>query len=575
MPTQHDAISEVIERWRAGERPDADAVLRAHPELAGHKSLVLDLAYEEYCLRSAAGEAVSSSTFCDRFPNYQHSLQRLLCVHSYLAQHQSFASLAGTIAWPGPGDELLGFVIQEELGRGAMARVFLATQPALGNRLVALKLSAGRSSEAAILGKLKHPNIVPIFSVDVDPASGLTAICMEFLGSSTLCDVLDQAFALGETPSRAAAIRASIRDSRVAAPPRAALQERFWRSTPYVDWIVKIGVQLANALAFAHSKGVLHRDLKPSNVLITPTGSPLLLDFNLSFDPQLDDLRFGGTLPYAAPEQLRAIFGQQRNGAEPVEQRSDLFALGALLYQMLTGMPPFGDGAEANSSRAAAEAILARQAAGAEPLQQRLPAAGRAIASVIGRCLEFEPSKRPQSAAELAKQLAGCLSLRNRASRWSGRHRLSTICLGATLAVALLGGAWGLATRDPYPVREFNASVSSFNSRHFDDAILHLDNALAVNPADAKSLFARAQARQQQGDFLLASKDYDTAAARFISGHHSGVRCVLLGRGKSSWNGGGSWTTCHCRWFCNRRGLQQFGRQLTTNQSTRRGVAES
>ncbi len=106
-------------------------------------------------------------------------------------------------------------------------------QPALGNRLVALKLSAGRSTEAAILGKLKHPNIVPIFSVEEDPASGLTAICMEFLGSATLCDVLDQAFELGKTPGRVAAIRAAVRDSRVAASPRPALDERFWRSGTY------------------------------------------------------------------------------------------------------------------------------------------------------------------------------------------------------------------------------------------------------------------------------------------------------------------------------------------------------
>ncbi len=90
MQTRHDAISEVIERWRAGEQPDADAVLRAHPELAGQKSAVLDLAYEEYCLRAAAGESLHSSTFCDRFPGCQHSLQRLLCVHDYLNQDSVF-----------------------------------------------------------------------------------------------------------------------------------------------------------------------------------------------------------------------------------------------------------------------------------------------------------------------------------------------------------------------------------------------------------------------------------------------------------------------------------------------------
>ncbi len=86
------------------------------------------------------------------------------------------------------------------------------------------------------------------------------------------------------------------------------------------------------------------------------------------------------------------------------------------------------------------------------------------------------------------------------------------------MAGLLLSGAWGLATRDPYPVREFNAGVSSFHSHHFDDAILHFDNALAVNSTDAKLLFARGQARQQRGDFLLATKDYDAAAGLSSAG---------------------------------------------------------
>ena len=72
--------------------------------------------------------------------------------------------------------------------------------------------------------------------------------------------------------------------------------------------VLHLGAQMSRALAFAHSKGVVHRDLKPSNVLMTPSGKPMLLDFNLSYDQQTSGTRVGATLPYAAPEQLRGLF---------------------------------------------------------------------------------------------------------------------------------------------------------------------------------------------------------------------------------------------------------------------------
>ncbi len=111
----------------------------------------------------------------------------------------------------------------------------------------------------------------------------------------------------------------------------------------YVDGIVHPGVQLAEALAYTHSQGILYRDLKPSNVLLAPSGKPMLLDFNLSCDVQFDVNRVGGTLPYMPPEQIRDVRMPPADGRLTGDPRSDVFSLGVILYELLAGRLPFGD----------------------------------------------------------------------------------------------------------------------------------------------------------------------------------------------------------------------------------------
>src|SRR5207237_5810692 len=112
--------------------------------------------------------------------------------------------------------------------------------------------------------------------------------------------------------------------------------------------VLRIGRQLADALRHAHSQGILHRDLKPSNVLLTSDVVPMLLDFNLSSDEQTREMRIGGTLPYAAPEQLAAILTNRdarfddngriddKDRDDRVDARSDIFSLGVVLYELLS-----------------------------------------------------------------------------------------------------------------------------------------------------------------------------------------------------------------------------------------------
>jgi eukaryotic-like serine/threonine-protein kinase len=527
MESSHSPISEYVDRWRHGEAPSAQAVLRAHPELAKQKSVVLDLAYEEYCLRTEAGEQLVPSTFCDQFPTYRKSLERLLDVHELFGAN-AFGALARDFVWPRLGEEFLGFQLREELGKGALGRVFLASQPSMGNRLVALKLSRKGGREAEILGKLSHPNVVPVYSVHEDPESGLTAVCMPFLGTATLGDVIDRAL-VERRPVRARVIReAAAGEHAVAAAPSPTVRNRLCASPSYINAILGIGLQLARALRFAHSNGILHRDLKPSNMLLTPSGVPMLIDFNLSSDEQMSEMRVGGTLPYAAPEQLRAILAKEVGDTDEVDRRSDLFSLGVVIYELLTGELPFVDpGIESARPRSllaaspvetSARAILDRQAEGAIRLRERGYPMDPAAAAVVERCLQFDPRRRPQSAAELIQLVERALAPRRRVIRWAGHHR--ALSAGASLAVAgvLMATTIMLATRDPYYLREYRAGLASYAAQNFDDAIEYFSAALKERPGDAGILFARAQAFERQGQFMTAAQDYEAAANRSGSG---------------------------------------------------------
>src|SRR5262249_35902867 len=108
MRNADNLVLEVISSWRAGHQPPAPGFVSSHPSMGQQKSMVLDLAYEEYCLRRQAGEQLSPSTFCDKFPTYRRSLARLIEVHEFLESHPQVATLAENIEWPLPGERFLG-----------------------------------------------------------------------------------------------------------------------------------------------------------------------------------------------------------------------------------------------------------------------------------------------------------------------------------------------------------------------------------------------------------------------------------------------------------------------------------
>ena len=260
---------------------------------------------------------------------------------------------------PQVGDRFEGFDLVGELGRGAFGRVFLARQDDLARRFVALKITPQFSEESQRLAQLQHTNIVPIYSVH--RTERLQAICMPFLGPNTLGDLL-KTFELSRSlPLSGRAIVSTIAvrtaltiiDDTAALDGAAAVRGRSeiaaatcgsdvihrLGNMSYLNAAVWIMSHVADGLASSHEHGIVHRDLKPANILLTDDGEPLILDFNLATDRSAIDATaalIGGTLPYIGPEHLRAL----RDGGD-VGPESDIYSLGVILFQMLTGRLPY------------------------------------------------------------------------------------------------------------------------------------------------------------------------------------------------------------------------------------------
>ncbi len=510
-----ELFSELRNSWKRGDPVKVEALLARHPEMTPDKSFLLDLLYEEYCLRLEAGKAVDPDEFCQRFPGYRSSLARLLDAHHFLEDHLPLLEADQPTRWPAAGDSFLGFTLLRELGQGAFGRVFLAREPALGNRLVVVKFSLRGAAEAEVLGKLRHPNIVPVHSVKEDPSSRLTAVCMPYLGAATLCDVLDHVFRDTHRPTGANEILEAVTRSAGAAEETvhgAPAADRRLRSGTYVEGITHLAVQLADALAFVHALGICHRDLKPSNVLMTASGRPMLLDFNLSSDERLAVNPMGGTLPYMSPEQLRATDPDQRSQATPIDSRSDLYSLGVMLYELLAGSHPFAPLPVKLSSRELRAYLLDRQRTGVEPLRRFNSQVDKPLARLIERCLAYDRHDRPPSSAELAALLRKRLSWPRRALRWAVLHPRAGAIASTLLLTVAISITYALSLREPYHQRQLSQGLESYRHGDYNRAIQYFDRALQADAGLGDAYYYRGRAYQRAGRFDLALVSYEKSA---------------------------------------------------------------
>ncbi|WP_051193135.1 serine/threonine-protein kinase [Nocardia jiangxiensis] len=312
-----------------------------------------------------------------------------------------------------PGATVDDFDLLLPLGQGAFARVFLARQRSLG-RMVAVKISHDRGAEPQTLAQLDHDHIVRVFDQRQITDQHLKLMYMQYVPGGTLLGVLRM---LRRTPPdrRGGALLLEAVDAATTtggilepqnSPARAELEQLSWPET-----VARIGSRLATALDYANRRGVLHRDIKPANVLLTADGQPKLADFNISFSRHLPGASpvayFGGSLPYMSPEQLSAIHPGLAASAADLDTRSDLYALGVVLWELLTGTIPFDDELGCGESARSLQAMIDRRNTRIDPRyrDQLPPDTPAVLRHALLTCLAPDPADRYATGAELAHQL--------------------------------------------------------------------------------------------------------------------------------------------------------------------------
>lgn len=247
-------------------------------------------------------------------------------------------------------------------------------------------------------------------------------------------------------------------------------------SGTYEDGIACLLRQMAEALDFLHGRGVCHRDIKPSNVLLGPSGQVLLLDFNLSANSELSRKHLGGTLPYMAPEQLRAMNDSRQPLPGPA---ADIFALGVIVHELLTGLHPFGPVPVAAPSKDLADLLKVRHQQGPNSLRAVNRRVSRPLEALLARCLALDPIARP-TAKEVIEEVEKHFKLARRWSRQVARHPV--VSAGIFIALAMLSMGAVEYTRmllAPVPLQSSSQTEASKLYERGRDCLIRNENANA------------------------------------------------------------------------------------------------
>jgi predicted Ser/Thr protein kinase len=360
------------QRWHTGDRVPAESYLQRHPTLRLDIEAAVDLVYGEFLLRERHGERPRADEYRQRFPEFADLLEAQIALHQALATPRGddteAETLAGGATPPSPSGrpQVPGYTILEELGRGGMGVVYKARQIAL-DRVVALKMILGGRlasaaevqrfrSEAEAAARLDHPHIVPIY--EVGDQDGQPYFSMKYVEGVSLAQQLPR-------PGQ---------DARAAA---------------------RLVATVARAAHHAHQRGLIHRDLKPANVLVDAQGQPHVTDFGLAkrIEGGSNLTQSGmivGTPSYMSPEQARGPAG--------LTTAADVYALGAILYEALTGRPPF----RAETPLDTLLQVLEREPVPPHTLNPRVD---RDLELICLKCLEKDPQQRYGSAEALAADL--------------------------------------------------------------------------------------------------------------------------------------------------------------------------
>ncbi len=428
-------------------------------QITGQEDQRLVQIVEEYRALLEAGQKPDRQQFFDRYPDLVHALSDCFDglefvftvapdVRDSARRGSPDPAGSGTLPTAVPlGD----YKVIREIGRGGMGVVYEAEQMLLGRR-VALKVLPFAATmdarqlqrfqnEARAAACLHHPHIVPVYAVGCE--RGVHFYAMQFIEGQSLAGVIGESKKEREGFAKPQAAASTIRDAKSSTQLSA-------RAPGYFHAAARLGMQAAQALDHAHQLGVLHRDIKPANLMLDGRGNVWITDFGLAQiqgDVQLTmtgDLI--GTLRYMSPEQALAK-------RVLVDHRTDIYSLGATLYELLTLQPVFPGGDRQE---------LLRQIAFEEPLALRrhnkaIPAE---LETIVLKALEKNPADRYASAQELADDLerygkdepirARRPTVRRRVKQWSRRHKpLVWSASAALILVALvLAGSIGWVVQD-------------------------------------------------------------------------------------------------------------------------------
>jgi serine/threonine protein kinase len=426
-PARDRRLEEVLHAYLqavdAGQAPDRAALLRQHPDLA--PELAAFFASQDAIAQVAQGMADPGA-----------AAPRAAAAPT---------SAPGEAPEPAPGVHVRYFgdyELLEEIARGGMGVVYKARQVSL-NRLVALKMIlAGQLAseadvqrfrrEAEAAAHLDHPHIVPIY--EVGEHEGQHYFSMKLIEGGR------SAAALGAAPEPAA--------------PRA---------------IARLVATVARAIHHAHQRGILHRDLKPANILLDGQGEPHVTDFGLARRIEGDSrlTQSGavvGTPSYMSPEQAA--------GTKGLSAAADVYGLGAILYELLTGRPPF-------QAATPLDTLLQVMEQEPEPPRKLNPRTDRDLETVCLKCLDKGPNRRYASALALAEDLerylkddpvsARPLGEWESARRWAKKHPITAILTGLTVGgmllwMALVATVFALAAKSTQDVLSISGYVAGFAS---------------------------------------------------------------------------------------------------------------
>jgi serine/threonine protein kinase len=343
-----------------------------------------------------------------------------------------------------PGNVIGGFEIVRWRGGGAAGDVYLAREQSLGRR-VALKVTRNIGSEARTMAMLeKHRHIVRVIWQGVDESCNARLISMEYVPGATLGEVLRRLRLLASEQLSGQALLdavSSTDESETAYDADAARDRERHASASYRESVYWLVARMAEALHFAHQLNVKHRDIKPDNILINTYGQPLLADFSVSsascrdVTPEVEV--FGGTVEYMAPEHLRAF---DANTPEAVDERSDIYSLGVVLYELIALKLPHAVTTADKQNAAAREALAQRKLSLPAPLRDLCPDVPYALEHVAFKCLAGDAAERFASAGQLAESLDGCRLLEIARKRLPRRGILArSVARAPMLTVMTLG----------------------------------------------------------------------------------------------------------------------------------------